>query len=453
MTIAISRRRFVAFLASTAIAPIVPTTALAAPAGFQAIILSDLHSAYERMGQLLATIENQVAAANLPQVILINGDVFESGNVVGSRSAGEIDWALLAALAKLAPTVINIGNHESDFDNDLAHFVERAGGLGITVLSNIGDKRTGKPFAPASAEIDAAGVKITIAALGTDAINTYPKATREMLDIPKPVEWAKAQLPGLLSGEDFKIVLSHAGVVPDREILPILPDGTLMIGGHDHLILEHGQGETRYVHTGSWSSLLTIATFTSPRKAAELERVTIEHVAPSSATLTDLIPAVLAKYLKDEERETVAHLANPMTLGETARFAATAMAARTGADLGFIGHTSFGTGLPSGDVSRFDYNAGLRFDGKLMVADVDAQTLAAIIARSNQDGDVPLSARTGDFLYAAPEIPKGKQQYRIVCNDWSAINKKSYFGRDDLVFTEVPELKLKPIVLEALSKA
>jgi 2',3'-cyclic-nucleotide 2'-phosphodiesterase (5'-nucleotidase family) len=159
MTIAISRRRFVAFLASTAIAPIVPTTALAAPAGFQAIILSDLHSAYERMGQLLAAIENQVAAANLPQVILINGDVFESGNVVGSRSAGEIDWALLAALAKLAPTVINIGNHESDFDNDLAHFVERAGGLGITVLSNIGDKRTGKPFAPASAEIDADGGK------------------------------------------------------------------------------------------------------------------------------------------------------------------------------------------------------------------------------------------------------------------------------------------------------
>ena len=453
MNFAISRRSLVVLFASTALMPFAPISARAAEASFQAIILSDLHSAYERMGQLLAAIENQVAAASIPQIILINGDVFESGNVVGSRSAGEIDWALLAALAKLAPTVVNIGNHESDFDNDLAHFVERAGGIGITVLSNINDKRTGKPFAPASAEIDAGGVKIRIAAFSTDAINTYPKATRDMLDIPAPIEWARAQLPGLLAGEGFRIVLSHAGVVPDRDILPILPDGTLMIGGHDHLILEHSQGETRYVHTGSWSSILTIATFSQPGKAAELERLKIERVAPSAAALKELIPEVLAKHLKGEERATVAHLSDPMTLGEIARFAASALATKAGADLGFIGHTSFGTGLPSGDVSRFDYNAGLRFDGKLMVADVDAATLKAIIERCNQDGDIPLAARTGDFLYAAPAVPQGKQQYRIVCNDWSAINKKNYFGRDDLAFTEVPDLKLKQIVLEALSKS
>lgn len=453
MNFAISRRSLVALFASTALMSLVPISAPSAQGGFQAIILSDLHSAYERMGQLLATIENQVAAASIPQIILINGDVFESGNVVGSRSAGEIDWALLGALAQLAPTVINIGNHEADFDHDLSHFVERAGGLGIKVVSNINDKRTGKPFAPASAEIDADGMKIKIAALGTDAINTYPKATREMLDIPRPVEWAKAQLPGLLAGDGFKIVLSHAGVVPDRDILPVLPDGTLMIGGHDHLILEHSQGETRYLHTGSWSSMLTVATFAAPGKAAELERVKIERLAPSSATLKDLIPAVLAKHLKDEERAVAVHLPEAMALGEVARFAAAAMASRTGTDLGFIGHTSFGTGLPSGDVSRFDYNAGLRFDGKLMVAEVDAATLAAIIERCNQDRDIPLAARTGDFLYAAPALAEGRQTYRIVCNDWSAINKKSYFGREDLIFSEVPDLKLKQIVLEALAKA
>lgn len=453
MKFAIRRRNLLVLFASTALMPFAPIPAHAAEASFQAIILSDLHSAYERMGQLLAAIENQVAAASIPQIILINGDVFESGNVVGSRSAGEIDWALLDALAQLAPTVINIGNHEADFDNDLAHFVKRAGDLGITVLSNINDKRTGKPFAPAGAEIDAEGVTIKIAAFGTDAINTYPKATREMLDIPNPVEWAKAQLPDLLAGEGFKIVLSHAGVVPDRDILPVLPDGTLMIGGHDHLILEHGQGETRYVHSGSWSSMLMVATFATPGKAAELEHVRIERLAPSSARLKDLIATVLAKHLKGEELAVIAHLPDALTLGEVARFAATAMAARTGADIGFIGHTSFGTGLPSGDVSRFDYNAGLRFDGKLMVADVDATTLAAIIERSNQDRDIPLAARTGDFLYAAPAIPESKQQYRIVCNDWSAINKKSYFGREDLAFTEVPDLKLKQIVLEALAKA
>jgi hypothetical protein len=84
---------------------------------------------------------------------------------------------------------------------------------------------------------------------------------------------------------------------------------------------------------------------------------------------------------------------------------------------------------------------------------VDAATLAAILARCNQDGDVPLAARTGDFLYASPAMQAGKQIYVIACNDWSAVNRKNYFGREDLVFTEVPDMKLKPLVIEALKTA
>ncbi|CDZ57079.1 metallophosphoesterase [Neorhizobium galegae] len=448
----ITRRSLLTLLASTTVLPFVPMTAMAAGEGFQAIILSDLHSAYERMGQLLAVVEKQVAGASVPQIILINGDIFELGNVVASRSGGEIDWAFLGALAKLAPTVVNIGNHEPDLDNDLAHFIERARGLGVAVLSNIVDKRTGKPYTEAGKQIEVGGLKLKLAAFATDAISTYPKATREMMEIPKPVEWAKANLPALLSGEGVNIVLSHAGVVPDRDILPILPNGTLMIGGHDHLTLTHNQGETRYIHTGSWSSAIMVATFKAADKAPELARIEIDRTGPSSAVLKDLIPAVLAKHLKDEERAVIAKTGKAMTLGETARFAAQAMVAKTGADIGFIGHTSFGTGLPAGDVSRFDFNAGLRFEGKLMVSEVDATALAAILARCNQDGDIPLAARTGDFLYAAPKAPEGKQRYKIVCNDWSAINRKSYFGREDIAFTEVPDVKLKQLVAETLAK-
>jgi len=452
MNAQITRRKLLTLLASASIIPFVPMSAIAAGEGFQAIIVSDLHSAYERMGQLLAVVEKQVAAAGVPQVILINGDIFELGNVVATRSAGEIDWAFLGALAKLAPTVVNIGNHEPDLDNDLAHFVERARGLGVTVLSNITDRRTGKPYTDAGKTLEIGGLKVKLAAFATDAIGTYPKPTREMMDIPKPVEWAKANLPALLTGEGVNIVLSHAGVVPDRDILPILPDGTLMIGGHDHLTLTHNQGETRYIHTGSWSSAIMVATFEAGGKAPELARIEIDRAGPSSAVLKDLIPAVLAKHLKEEERAVIAKTSKAMTLGEMARFTSEAMATKTGADIGFIGHTSFGTGLPAGDVTRFDYNAGLRFEGKLMVSEVDVAALTAILARCNQDGDIPLAARTGDFLYASPKVPEGKQRYRIVCNDWSAINQKSYFGREDIAFTEVPDVKLKPLIAETLAK-
>ena len=454
MTIFSSKRRDVLkLMAGTALLPLMVAArpAMAQDVALRAIVISDLHSAYERIGQLLAAIETHMAADKTPHVILLNGDLFEIGNAVAARSAGEIEWTFLAALAKLAPTVINIGNHEPDIDNDLANFVNRAKALGITVLSNIIDKRSGTAYAPASAEMSVAGQQIVVAGLATNAINTYPKATREMLDIPQPVEWAKANLPRIVKQGAINIVLSHAGVVADRDILPLLPDGTLIIGGHDHLNFVHEQGATRYVHTGSWCTSMTVATITAPGKAAAIETVAIDRGAPASPALKSLIEQTLEKHLTAEERAVVGKSAKAMTVDEAGRHVAQLIAAKTGADVGFIGHTSFGAGLPEGDIRRYDFNASLRFDGKLMVTEVDGAVLQHILKRCNQDGDIALADRTGDYLYAMPEKPETKERYRLVCNDWSATNQKSYFGRSDLVFAEVPEVKLKQTVLGGLS--
>ncbi|MCW0980341.1 metallophosphoesterase [Agrobacterium sp. BT-220-3] len=454
MTIFSSKRRDVLkLMAGTALLPLMVAAraAMAQDVALRAIVISDLHSAYERIGQLLAAIETHMAADKTPHVILLNGDLFEIGNAVAARSAGEIEWTFLAALAKLAPTVINIGNHEPDIDNDLANFVSRAKALGITVLSNIIDKRSGTAYAPASAEVSVGGQQIVVAGLATNAINTYPKATREMLDIPQPVEWAKANLPGIVKQGAINIVLSHAGVVADRDILPLLPDGTLIIGGHDHLNFVHEQGATRYVHTGSWCTSMTVATITAPGKAAAIETVAIDRGAPASPALKSLIEQTLEKHLTAEERAVVGKSAKAMTVDEAGRHVAQLIAAKTGADVGFIGHTSFGAGLPEGDIRRYDFNASLRFDGKLMVTEVDGAVLQHILKRCNQDGDIALADRTGDYLYAMPEKPETKERYRLVCNDWSATNQKSYFGRSDLVFAEVPEVKLKQTVLGGLS--
>ncbi len=454
MTIFSSNRRDVLkLMAGTAMLPLMAAAmpATAQDVALRAIVISDLHSAYERIGQLLAAIETRIAADKAPHIILLNGDLFELGNAVATRSAGEIEWTFLAALAKLAPTVINIGNHEPDIDNDLANFVSRAQALGITVLSNIIDKRSGNPYAPSSAAVKAGEREVIVAGLATNAINTYPKATREMLDIPQPVEWAKANLPEIVKADAINIVLSHAGVVADRDILPVLPDGTLVVGGHDHLNFVHEEGATRYVHTGSWCTSMTVATITGPGKAAAIETVTINRDAPASPALKTLIEQTLEKHLTAEEREVVGKAAKAMTVDEAGRHVAHLIAAKTGADVGFIGHTSFGAGLPAGDIRRYDFNASLRFDGKLMVTEVDSETLVQILKRCNQDSNIPLAARTGDYLYAMPEKPEKKGRYKLVCNDWSATNQKSYFGRSDLAFIEVPDVKLKQTVLGGLS--
>lgn len=440
-------------MAGTAMLPLLltATPVMAQDVALRAIIISDLHSAYERIGQLLAAIETRIATDRVPHIILLNGDLFEIGNAVAARSAGEIEWTFLTALARLAPTVINIGNHEPDIDNDLANFVTRAQALGITVLSNIIDKRSGKPYAPDRAEVKVGDRKVILAGLATNAINTYPKATREMLDIPQPVEWAKVNLPEIVKADAINIVLSHAGVVADRDILPLLPDGTLLVGGHDHLNFVHEQGATRYVHTGSWCTSMTVATIAGPGKAAAIETVTIDRDAPASPALKTLIEQTLEKHLTAEEREVVGKSVKAMTVDEAGRHVAQLIAAKTGADVGFVAHTSFGAGLPNGDIRRYDFNASLRFDGKLMVTEVDGEALAQILKRCNQDGDIPLTERTGDYLYAMPEKPEQKGRYKLVCNDWSATNQKSYFGRGDLTFTEVADVKLKQTVLGGLS--
>lgn len=448
----LTRRHVLQLLGTVAALPILtgPARAQSAPAA-RLIILSDLHSAYERSAQLLAAVAAEIAANPAPTAILINGDVFELGNVVATRSAGAVDWLLLQKLSRLAPTVLNIGNHEPDLINDLAQMIAQARAAGVTVLSNITDTRTGALYTQPGFQLDLGSIPVALVGLATNAINTYPKPTREQLGIPDPVEWATASLAENLPEGSLHVVLSHAGVVADRGILPLLTDGSVLIGGHDHLVLEHAEGRTRYLHTGSWSSLYTVVDIAADRSLL-VSQVAIGLDAPADEELATLIVTTMAEHLTAEETAIVGQSPEAQTLGASARFAAAALATAGSGDVGFIGHTTFGTGLPEGGVSKYVFDSVVRFDGKLMRAEVDRTTLDAILTRANQDGDIPLASRTGDFLYAAPIELADKPTYTIVTNDWSATNQKSYFGREDLAFTEIePTVQVKATVLAALS--
>ena len=125
------RRRLLAGLAA---APLLSGLSPPALIVGRVLAMCDLHSAYERTGQLLAALAAEIAAHPVPHVIAIDGDIFEHGNVAAVRSGGEIDWAFLAALPKLAPTVVNLGNHDNDITTDLAEVVARLRGLGVSEI-------------------------------------------------------------------------------------------------------------------------------------------------------------------------------------------------------------------------------------------------------------------------------------------------------------------------------
>ncbi len=445
------RRGLFQLMAATAVAPglgaLAPFTE-ARPIG-RILAMSDLHSAYERTGQLLAALEAEIAGSDISHLIAIDGDVFEHGNAVSVRSGGVIDWAFLGELPKLAPTVVNLGNHDNDLAPDLHEVAARMRALGIAVVSNIVDARTGRPYADDSVTVPLGQRALRIVGAGTNSLNTYPKASRDWLSIPEPGEWAQANLSRLLDGADLMLVMSHAGVAGDRDILPLLPDGALMIGGHNHLLFQHDQGRSAYAHTGSWSNAYTTATLFDDGRIM-VGSTAVDLTAAPSPRIADLIATTLATHLTAEEKAVLGVSSRALTLGETGRAVAAAMARAAGAEAGFIGHTTLGTGLPAGPVTRYDFDAVVRFDGKLMMAETTPERLAGFMARANQDRPMLLAERSGDFLYGAAEGLDGKTTVRLVTTDWCALNQAEYFGVSDLVFSEAPEFRVKAVAAAGL---
>ena len=419
------------------------------------LVAGDLHSAYDRTAQFLAHVDRlRTENPGVPVAVLINGDTFELGNAVAKRSAGTVEFALFTALAARVPTVVNLGNHEPEF-HAVAETVAKIQATGAIVLAgNLLNPSNRQPYAPATTRLKLGAREAVVVGLTTDRLATFRLAVRPELDLADPVVWAQQHLPALLRAAPLAIVLAHTGLKADRAILPLVPDGTLFAGAHDHLRFVHREGRTVYVHSGSWTEFISIArlrmTARGPTWSVEQQRIAPDD--PVDETLAALIRATLEQHLTTEETAVVGR--TPRALGPTDAALSAVEAARraAGADCALVGATTFGAGLPAGEVSRFALDACVRFDGPLFIAEVDGAWLQQLLARCNQGPDTPWADRAGEKLVAAApaEIIPGRR-YRLVTTDWVAKNAKSYLGETPPTLTEQPALKLKAAVMRALN--
>lgn len=431
-------------------------TGRAGPSGAEALVIitGDQHSAYERTAQVVAAVDRlQTENPGLPMAILLNGDTLEYGNIVARRSSGAVDFAMFAALARRAPTIVNVGNHEPEF-HDLAETVARLQATGVTVVSNIVNRATGQPFVPAVAKIKLGREEAVVVGVTTDDLATYRVAVRPTLDLANPVVWAQRNFPALLAGAPLPIVLSHAGIKADRAMLPLVPDGTLFAGAHDHQRFIHPVGRGFYVHSGSWNSHLTLAWLhrdEAGRLHWAVEQVPVPAGAPAEAALATLIAETRAKHLTPEDTALIARSPAVLPPAEAARLIAAALRTAAGVDAAFIGNTTFGAGLPAGDITREQFNACVRFDGAICTAEVTGARLRELLAAANLGPDTPFEQRRGEFSYAAgPAVIDPAKTYRIATTDWGAKNTARYFGDPAIRWTEQAGLKLKAAVLPAL---
>ena len=419
------------------------------------LIAGDLHSAYDRTAQFLAHVDRlRTENLGVPVAVLINGDTFELGNAVAKRSAGTVEFALFTALAARVPTVVNLGNHEPEF-HAVAETVAKIQATGAIVLAgNVLNPSSRQPYAPATTRLKLGAHEAVVVGLTTDRLATFRLAVRPELDLADPVGWAQQHLPALLRAAPLPIVLAHTGLKADRAILPLVPDGTLFAGAHDHLRFVHREGRTVYVHSGSWTEFISIArlrvTAAGPTWSVEQQRIAPDD--PVDETLAALIRVTIEQNLTTEETAVVGRTSRALGPTEAARFAVEAARRAAGADCALVGATTFGAGLPAGEVSRFALDACVRFDGSLFTAEVDGAWLQQLLARCNQGPDTPWANRAGENLVAAApaEIIPGRR-YRLVTTDWVAKNAKNYLGENPPALTEQPALKLKAAVMRALN--
>lgn len=423
------------------------------------LIVGDQHSAYERTAQLIARIDQLRAAhPSLPLAVLIDGDALEYGNSVARRSAGAIDFAFFAALARRVPTILNLGNHEPEF-YAVEDTVARIQACGVTVISNLVNHATGQLFAPVSTQLQLGARDAVVVGLATDKLSTYRAAIRPSLDLADPVVWAQKNLASYFPPKTaLPILLTHTGLNADRALLELIPDGTLFAGAHDHLRFVHQAGRSVYFQSGSWNdgySLATLRTDGAGQPRWTVTQVSLSLTDPADPELAALIQKISAEYLTPEDLAVLGRNPTALAPAAAARFVVAALRTATRADAAVIGATTFGAGLPAGEVTRAAFDACVRFEGTIFVAEISGAELAAILAKSNQDPATPFSARRGENLIAVgPSFPLDPaRRYRLATTDWGAKNARTYFGSDSFSFVEQPNLRLKTLAAAALSSA
>lgn len=417
--------------------------------------MADVHSAYDRLPQLLAQVDAVFAEHPASsRAVLIDGDLFEGANVVGRRSEGGIELAFLRELVRRAPTFLNLGNHEPEF-YDMAETVRRIRATGAIVIgATIRDRVSGRLFAEASVRLKLGGRDAVIVGLATDRLTTFRDHVRASLQLDDPEGWARQNLRSVLLPAAVRIVLSHCGLVTDRRIFPQIPDGTLFVGAHDHLELIHSIDRTVYFHAGSWGSDLAVITASfTPEVEWHVELRPVSADGQADEPMAELVRSTLARYLTSEETTVIGDSPSSMSPAAAARFATESVRRATGADVAVIGGTTFGAGLPAGSVTRYAFDAWVRFDGPLFEGEIQGSRLRELAARSNQGPNTPFDLRAGENLVmAGPESIDDTRVYRLVTTDWIAAKPAFFLGPDAPLLRPAGGRTLKAAIRQGLAE-
>ncbi|MGA1582836.1 MAG: metallophosphoesterase [Saprospiraceae bacterium] len=431
----------------------------AAPPSLTLLCMADLHSAHERLASILGEVNRIREENGEPPLVLINGDIFESGNVVTARSEGVVEWQFLERLSQMAPVVVNIGNHEGAVEDDLREVVRRLKELGIVVLSNITSAADGSALADATLNVSDFRIPLTLAGMATNDLNTYRQVHRDQWTFPDPVAYVDqlAEQLFLSSFSGFNIILNHGGIVSDRHLFDALPYGSLLIGGHDHLIHRQDAPGKLALHTGWWGAQIDKVVITQhPYNGWKIDHevIPLSQAGSVDAVMTAEIADAEAIYLTESDRAIVGHSAQSFDAVGTMHEIVRIIHEAGGYDAVCINNTTFGSHLTEGPVRKVALNSLIRFDGAMQTTQVTGAQLSAIRAIANQHGLSDWANRTGEYVVGQfPNVINPDTLYTLAVNGWVALpfNQQRFLGVQNLAFSQDPTFEsMRQAIIDAL---
>jgi 2',3'-cyclic-nucleotide 2'-phosphodiesterase (5'-nucleotidase family) len=216
----------------------------------------------------VATIKRELAASGRTPLLLLAGD-FLSSSVASTVFKGE---QMIAALNAVGLDVATLGNHEFDFGIDVL-LKRMAEARWQWVVSNVLDRRTGKPVGGAAPYVVRTFGALRVGILGL-CITTegMPRDRLAEIELIDPMQAAATHLPALVREQvDVIIALTHLTYAEDRALAERFPEIDLIVGGHEHFPIAATVGRTFISKAGAEARSVARIDL-NRRQAGEVER-------------------------------------------------------------------------------------------------------------------------------------------------------------------------------------
>lgn len=196
---------------------------------------NDLHSHFENWPKISAYIEEKRQVHD--QMLLFDiGDHMDRVNLVSEADYGKVNVKLLN---QLGYDGVTIGNNEGITlpHDQLDHLYENA--QFPVVLSNLFEKGKrpswAKPYHMITME---SGLKLCLLGVTIAYTPVYEKLGWNITD---PFDSIRDMLREVKGQADVIVLLSHLGIIHDREVARDFPEIDIILGSHTHHLLEQGE--------------------------------------------------------------------------------------------------------------------------------------------------------------------------------------------------------------------